>query len=115
MEVNGIVSRGTALGVASLDQIPEHYQLFPNYPNPFNPSTVITYVLPVRSVVRMLLYNSLGQVVAELVNGEEQAGLHSVVWNARTASGVYVCRFNAASSAAPSVSYASAVKMMLVK
>ncbi len=61
-----------------------------NYPNPFNPSTTISYTLPERSGVVISVYDPLGNKVAELLNGSQSAGSHSVNWNAANmVSGVY--------------------------
>jgi photosystem II stability/assembly factor-like uncharacterized protein len=73
--------------------LPETAGLMQNYPNPFNPTTVIRYALPHRSQVTLRVYNTLGQKVAELVNGEVEAGQHEVKFNGRAlASGVYFYR-----------------------
>jgi hypothetical protein len=70
--------------------------LHQNYPNPFNPSTTIRYSLAKQTLVRLRIYNTLGQEVATLVDGAENAGEHSVEWAPRTASsGVYLCRLQA--------------------
>ncbi len=58
--------------------VPASYSLGDNYPNPFNPSTTISYALPKASHVKLVLYNALGQVVAELVNEVQQAGNYEV-------------------------------------
>jgi bacillopeptidase F len=59
-----------------------------NAPNPFNPSTSISYTLPAASSVTLKVYNAAGRVVNVLVDGRvEQAGSHSVQWDGRTASG----------------------------
>lgn len=64
--------------------------LHPNYPNPFNPSTIISYSLPEASLVRLDVYNVAGQHVASLVNGTKSAGNHEVQFDAtQLASGVY--------------------------
>ncbi len=70
---------------------PEHFNLFANYPNPFNPRTTISFSLSETAKVKLAVYNSLGQEVAVLVNGRRPAGEHRVVWNAADApGGVYV-------------------------
>jgi len=70
--------------------LPEVYELSQNYPNPFNPTTNIQFQLPKPGVVRLLVYNSLGQVVARLVNGMREAGYHTVLWNGRDLHGEHV-------------------------
>jgi hypothetical protein len=78
--------------------VPAEYFLAQNHPNPFNPSTRIEYGLPVRSVVRIAVYTTLGQQVAVLKGEEQEAGYHEVMFDARTlASGVYLCRMEAGS------------------
>jgi hypothetical protein len=83
-----------ALSVEELPTgIPATYELGNNYPNPFNPSTTITYALPARSHVTLTVFNTLGQVVGELVNDNVDAGHHSVVFNAKDlSSGIYLYR-----------------------
>ncbi len=69
-----------------------------NFPNPFNPSTVISFSLADPGEVILTVYTLLGQEVARLVDGELEAGEHSVEWNAGTApSGVYLFRIETAS------------------
>ena len=70
--------------------VPEVYTLDQNYPNPFNPSTTISFSLPHESKVSLKVFNMLGQEVATLVNGNQTAGPHEVVFNAAgLSSGVY--------------------------
>jgi hypothetical protein len=69
------------------DETPLRYELQQNFPNPFNPSTTIRYALPERSHVRLSVFNMLGQQVAELVNGELEAGNHEVVFSAKGGDG----------------------------
>ncbi len=70
--------------------LPEKFVIDQNYPNPFNPSTTIRYGLPLRSQVTLTVFNTLGQRVATLVQGEQEAGNHEVHFNgAGLASGVY--------------------------
>lgn len=66
------------------------FELYPVYPNPFNPTTNIHFNLPVSGDVNLAVYNNLGQTVATLSNGFLEAGEHRMVWNATDfASGVY--------------------------
>jgi hypothetical protein len=75
--------------------IPTKFQVFQNYPNPFNPSTIIRFTLPQQSLVKLEVYDILGQRVKELINTELTAGTHEVLFNASTlASGVYFYMLN---------------------
>ncbi len=78
--------------------MPKSYSLDNNYPNPFNPSTVISYQLPMTSKVSLRIYDLLGREIATLVNGEQSAGWKEVQWNASGfASGIYLVRMQAGS------------------
>jgi len=69
------------------------YRLGQNYPNPFNPTTTIQYALTQKCSVTLTVFNTLGQPVATLVNGEMEAGYHEAKVDAtRLASGVYFYR-----------------------
>jgi hypothetical protein len=96
-------------------EIPTVYSLAQNFPNPFNPSTTLRYGLPARSSVRLVIYNLLGQVVKELVNTEQQAGIQSVVWNANVSSGLYFYRLEATSLDNPSKRFIETKKMLLLR
>jgi 5'-nucleotidase/UDP-sugar diphosphatase len=77
---------------------PKTFDLSQNYPNPFNPSTMISYALPLRTKANLTVFNALGQVVKELVNEEEEAGVHQVRFDGTgLASGVYFYRLQAGS------------------
>jgi len=79
----------TAIGDAELTTV-SAYHLGNNYPNPFNPTTTIEYSLPSAGHVELVIYNTLGQIVATLVNERNSAGLHQVSFDASgLASGVY--------------------------
>ena len=78
-----------ALPLATLagSVFPESFTLGPNYPNPFNPSTIIPYQLAASSEVRLEVFNLLGQRIATLVDGERPAGFHTATWQATDAAG----------------------------
>jgi hypothetical protein len=72
------------------------YQLLQNYPNPFNPETTIGYRLQAAGSVRLVLFDMLGREIATLVKGRQNAGEHSVRWDATgVPAGVYFCRLEA--------------------
>ena len=84
--------RGTAL--------PTDFALGHNYPNPFNPSTIIPYQLPASGHVRLDVFNVLGQRLATLVDAERSAGAHTAQWDGTDAAGravgagVYIYRLS---------------------
>jgi len=74
------------------------FTLAQNFPNPFNPSTMIRYGLPARSHVKLMVFNTLGQRVAILQNGEQDAGYHEARFDGKDLpSGVYFYRMQAGS------------------
>ncbi len=76
--------------------VPAGYALEQNYPNPFNPSTAISYQLSAISDVQLTVYNALGQKIRTLVNSKQEAGPHTVTFNAAgLASGVYYYKLSA--------------------
>jgi len=81
-------------------EIPAATKLLGNYPNPFNPTTSISYQLSADGWVTLKIYNTLGEEVATLVNEFQAAGTKSAVWNGRNdvgnqvASGIYIYRLS---------------------
>jgi uncharacterized protein (DUF362 family) len=74
-------------------RLPDHFELLANYPNPFNPSTMISFFLPHAGQVVVEVFSSSGQRIETLVNAEMSQGIHHLQWDARNyASGVYFCR-----------------------
>jgi hypothetical protein len=75
---------------ADFDFIPNQVTLAQNFPNPFNPTTTIKYSIPVEANVKLVVYNSIGEKVSELVNSVQATGNYQVTWNATDfASGIY--------------------------
>ena len=95
-----ILSASTAVEPGDRHQ-PYEFGLVQNYPNPFNLTTAIHYQLPVRTKVKLLIYNRAGQLVRTLWGGEMLGGSHVITWDAtdnsgqRVASGIYLCIINA--------------------
>jgi len=74
-------------------------QLAQNFPNPFNPSTTINYQLTMDNAVKLTVYNTKGELVKELVNTIQSAGIHSVVFDgANLNSGVYYYKLQTGNS-----------------
>jgi len=97
------------------DKVLSEYNLIQNYPNPFNNSTVIKFSLPEEKKVTIHIYNTLGQIIKNLVQDKiYTAGLHSVVWNGRNDSGdvatngVYIYEMKAGN-------FSQSLKMILLK
>ena len=74
-------------GMAGPAALPEGFSLGPNYPNPFNPSTLIPYQLPSPAPVRLEVFNLLGQRIATLVEEVQPAGFHHARWDGTDAAG----------------------------
>ena len=95
--------------------IPRHFALQQNRPNPFNPSTQIVYEVSQRAHITMTIHNLLGQEVIHLVDGKKAPGRYVVFWNGQNdqginvASGVYLCRLSA------STGFSQTIRMILLK
>jgi len=93
---------------------PEKNRLSQNYPNPFNPETSINYELQTDGIVTITIFNSLGQQVRVLFNGNQRAGEYSIVWDGgndegqRVASGLYFYQLSVNN-------YTSSKKMVLLR
>ena len=70
--------------------LPKAFELTQNYPNPFNPTTTIRFQLPATTRVLLQVFNTNGQIIRTLVDGEVQAGFHQAVWDGRNDGGVPV-------------------------
>ncbi len=82
---------------------PIEYSLHENYPNPFNPSTTISYSLKENKHTQLVIYNALGQKIRTLVHEPQTAGIHAIQWNGQNengeqvSSGIYFYRLTAGS------------------
>lgn len=78
------------------EALPTVFRLAQNYPNPFNPATTIRFDLPQREQVKLAVYNTMGELVQTLAEGNFSAGTHTFTFDAAgLASGVYLCRLQA--------------------
>lgn len=94
--------------------LPSTFTLDQNYPNPFNPSTTISFSLPVESNLNIKLFNMLGQEVAQITEGNFQAGNHNLQFNANNlSSGTYIYTLEA--QGLNGQSFKSTKKMLLLK
>jgi len=94
--------------------LPGEFALFQNHPNPFNPSTKISFTLPVEANVKIRLFNMLGQEVGEIVNSDFQPGTHKVDFNAEgLSSGAYI--YTIESKGFDGRSFSSNKKMILLR
>ncbi|MFC1484304.1 Ig-like domain-containing protein [Candidatus Neomarinimicrobiota bacterium] len=91
------IARSVGLAVAGrIEPIPEQFALQANYPNPFNPSTIIPYDVPRPAELRLVIYNLLGQPVRTLFTGQILPGHYQAVWDGKdnygrpAASGIYI-------------------------
>jgi predicted acyltransferase (DUF342 family) len=119
VRTDSVVLHNTAIGGTAVVttvrtvRVPQGFTLSQNYPNPFNPSTTIQYSLETAAQVSLKVYNILGDEVATLVNGRQEAGSYAVSFNAGTgisglSSGVYFYRMQAGS-------FVSTKKLVLMK
>jgi len=87
----------------------QNFQLYDNYPNPFNPTTTISYNLYNSTNIKIEIYNTLGQRISELVNLNQQAGFHRTSFDASgLPSGIYIYKIS-------TPYYSESKKMILVK
>ena len=97
LDAIGFVTDSTT-DVSDPDRLNYSFKLDGNYPNPFNPNTVIRFELPQNQNVSIKIYNVLGENVRELFNGELTAGINELIWNGNNdygnsvPSGVYIYR-----------------------
>ena len=92
---------GSQLGIEAGEMVPETFALHANYPNPFNPTTTISYDLPEQAQVTLGIYNLLGKQIKTLVNQSQDAGKRIAVWDGtddlgrQVSAGVYLYQIQA--------------------
>lgn len=107
MDADGSIAYSAMCSVVI--NLPRAFQLEQNFPNPFNPSTTISFSLPTAANVQVVVYNQLGDQVATLQNGQLEAGYHALRWDAgNLPSGIYFCSMRAAT-------FSAVRKLLLIK
>jgi Arylsulfotransferase (ASST)/Bacterial Ig-like domain/Kre9/KNH-like N-terminal Ig-like domain/Secretion system C-terminal sorting domain len=102
-------------GITNRNLIVKKYELYQNFPNPFNPSTSIKYSIASNSYIKIVIYNMIGQRIETLVNSFKEAGTYNINWDAgNLASGIYFYTINAISKDNGKNFY-SVKKMILLK
>ena len=97
----GNYSKSGSLGTTLLSNkitniFPENFVIYPNFPNPFNPTTQIRYDLPKENIVNITIYDVMGRNIRTLMNMNQKAGYHSIQWDAKNdvgeivAGGMYI-------------------------
>ena len=107
---NAVCSTTTYTGIIQKgNEIPTVFNLYQNFPNPFNPVTIISYELPITSYVELRVFDFLGREVVTLVNEQLKPGIYEVSFDgSKYASGIYFYRIIAGD-------YVKEMKMVLVK
>jgi len=99
------------------EKLINNYNLYPNYPNPFNPTTKIEYQIPELSIVTIKVYDALGNEITTLVNKEKPAGTYEITWHAEHfPSGVYFYQMKAGDpSTSSGQGFVETKKMVLLR
>ncbi len=110
LDANAVTSPGTTTSIgADGKQMPDQFTLEQNFPNPFNPTTMINYSIAKEGQVRLTVFNAIGNKVATIVNENKPAGNYSIQLNgSNLASGIYLYRLE-------SGNFSATKKFMLLK
>jgi hypothetical protein len=115
VKVNFLRTNGSYVPKHDETSIAGTFGMTQNYPNPFNPSTTLQYAVPEKSTVKITVTDMIGRVVAVLVDGEVEAGVRTVAFDASALeSGVYMARYEA-TGIASGITSSRIVKMTLTK
>ena len=88
----GALAKGS-IALSATETLPTSFKLYPNHPNPFNPTTNIRFELPSAALVKLTVYDVVGREVTQLVNNQKPAGRHEVLFDgAALTSGIYYYR-----------------------
>ncbi|MBC8193639.1 MAG: T9SS type A sorting domain-containing protein, partial [FCB group bacterium] len=108
--------------IDDIGSVPTGFQLYQNFPNPFNPLTSIRYTLPRPAEVNLVVYDILGQEVATLQAGFQTVGSYQTQWNGMDASGLgvstgmYFCRLQVVDAATGGAGgFSETIKMVYLK
>ena len=102
------------------NSLPMEYSLLGNYPNPFNPSTTISYAIPYQSSIELTIYDIMGSVIKSFNISSQASGYQSIVWDGTNknrvsvSSGIYLYRIKAKSLENNEV-FVKTSKLMLLK
>ncbi len=105
----------------NLTSLPTKYELLGNYPNPFNPSTIISFVLPYDSEIELIIYDIMGREIKIFAKHNQSAGYQNLTWDGKNnngeslASGVYIYRIKAKSLNGNNEVFEKTAKLMLIK
>ena len=110
LDANAVTSPGTINSIgADGKQMPDQFTLEQNFPNPFNPTTMINYSIAKEGHVRLIVFNAIGNKVATIVNENKPAGNYSIQLNgSNLSSGIYLYRLE-------SGNFSATKKFMLLK
>ena len=96
--IDSVFVPDTATSVNEKIKLPDAFYLYGNYPNPFNPSTTISFYISVNGNVEINIYDILGTKVKSLLSERLNSGLHNISWNGKNdydsqlSSGIYLYR-----------------------
>lgn len=105
----------------TIARLPEEFQLHANYPNPFNPHTLIRFDLPEAAEVTLKVFNLLGEEIRTLVSGYTAAGFHALSWDGTDGagrgvpSGIYIYRLEVRTAASVETAFTHTQKMTLLR
>jgi hypothetical protein len=103
------------------NNIPLQFELYANYPNPFNPATNIKFALPYEASINIKIYNTLGKEIKELLNEARLSGEYEINWDGtdnfgnKVSSGVYFITMDANSFSKNYMPFRKTIKSILLK